>query len=227
VREGPLQPLGGGVVKWTRTYSKIPQSRRVFESFAWFVPGIGEQVTHPQVNINSAVNGSGTTTLALSDDPGADVGDVVQIVYRVTDQSGVFNLRTTSRTALAGTSGSSVVVALIQEPSGTITFQTLRKIEPGRNPFSHQVSSSLQIDYFLPGVSSGIASPFEIPIFEPIEILDGDGRVTQSFTASTSPTTAEWRTRVSNGDQVVAERSIIRQFMGNIYERTTRYVRAI
>jgi hypothetical protein len=89
------------------------------------------------------------------------------------------------------------------------------------------VGSVVQLDYYLPGVSTGITHPQDIPIIEPLSIIDDTGRETTSFTADTSPTLTEWRTKVANEEQVCAVRSIVRRWMGNIYERATRYVRAI
>jgi hypothetical protein len=35
VAEGPRQDMGGGVVKWTRTYAKVPDSHDEFESYSY------------------------------------------------------------------------------------------------------------------------------------------------------------------------------------------------
>lgn len=224
VRESQLEALGGGVVKWTRTYSRLPASRQVFESYSWIVPGIGSGAVYAPENIDSVSTAGGVTTITAGGDPTISVGDQCSISYTFTDGiTGTQYGRTVLRTALTGTSGGNVNVSVITEPGGTLTFQTIKKVEPGRAAEALEVGSMLQLDYFLPGVSAGVSTPFDIPIIEALEIYDGDGVKTSSFTASTSPTLAAWRTQVAAADNVCVTRSVVRRWLGNIYERTTRY----
>ena len=116
-----------------------------------------------------------------------------------------------------------IVVSLISEPGGTITYQTLKKVEPGRAPEALEVGSALQLDYFLPGVSAGIKTIFDIPIVSALEIYDGTGTKTNSFTSSTSPTVSWWRLQISYRAKVCVVRSVLRRWKGNIIERATRY----
>jgi len=227
VKESEPQPLGGGVIKWTRTYSRVPASRAIFESYSWTVPGIGTEAVYSDVNITGNSSAAGVTTLTTATSSTATVGDSVLISYTFTDGvTGTQYGRQILKGCLTGTSGTTIKVDLISEPGGTITYNTLRKIEPGRDPYTEEVWSKLQLDYFLPGVSAGIASPEDIPIIAPLDIYDNTGRRTTSFTSTTSPTLTNWRTRVANGELVCVVQSIPRRWMGNIYERATRYVRA-
>lgn len=223
VREGELSALGGGVVKWTRTYSRIPNSRQAWESYSWLVPGIGSGAIFTAQPVSSAANAAGVTTITCSGDTSAAVGDSVSISYTFTDgTTGTQYGRNVIRTVLAG-SGTVFDVALITEPGGTLTYNSARKIEPGRPAEALEVGSSLQLDYYLPGVSAGISTPFDIPIIDEIQIYDGDGVKTDSFTADTAPTIAEWRAQVAAGEKVCVVGSIVRRWKGNIYERATRY----
>lgn len=234
VQESQPEPMGA-IVQWTRTYSKIPPSRTIAESYAWSVPGIGTEAVYSPVNISSVshsgsanLTGSGSvTTITCATSPGVNVGDSVLISYTFTDSvTGSQYGRDVLRTALSGTSGTSVRVALISEPGGTMSFQTLRKVEPGRDPYVEEVWSRIQYDYYLPGVSAGIMLPEHIPTIEALDIYDNTGRRTTSFTADTTPSLATWRAQVASGALVCAVQSIPRRWMGNIYERATRYVRA-
>lgn len=223
VAESPRENIGG-LYKWTRTYARIPPSRQVFESYSWLVPGIGSGAIYAAQSISSATNAAGVTTIITSGSSGVALGDQASIAYTFTDaQTGTQYGRTVIRTALAGTSGTTIAVALIAEPGGTITYQTLKKVEPGRPAEAVEVSSSLQLDYFLPGVSPGVTTPFDIPRISALEIYDGDGVKVNSFTASTSPTLAAWRALVAARSQVCVVSSVIRRWQGNIYERSTRY----
>lgn len=227
VKESEPQPQGP-LFKWTRTYARIPASRQLFESYSWTVPGIGSEAVYSSVSISSNSSSSGVTTLTTGSSSTATVGDSVQVSYTFTDAvTGTQYGREVLRVCLTGTSGTTVKVALISEPGGTISYNTLKKVEPGRDPYTEEVGSLLQLDYFLPGVSSGIATVQDIPLLSPLIIYDNTGRQTTSFAATTSPTLATWRSQVASGAYVCVVRSIPRRWMGNIYERATRYVKAI
>lgn len=228
VSESALKAIGGGIVEWTRTYSRIPLSRQRFESYSWTVPGIGSEAVYSSVNISSTSSAAGVTTITTASSSTATVGDSVQVSYTFTDGvTGTQYGRSVLRICLTGTSGTTVKVDLIAEPGGTITYQTLKKVEPGRDPYTEEVGSLVQLDYFLPGVSAGIATVQDIPLVEPVTIYDNTGRQTTSFAATTSPTLATWRGYVAAETYICAVRSIPRRWMGNIYERATRYVKAI
>lgn len=223
VREGELQGLGGGLVKWTRTYSRMPISRQVFESYSWLVPGIGAGAVYASQAVSSVANSAGVTTITCAGDTTASSGDSLSINYTFTDGvTGTQYGRNVMRTMTGGT-GTAPEVALITEPGGTLTFNWAKKVEPGRPAEALEVGSVLQLDYYLPGVSAGIGTPFDIPVIDELQIYDGDGLKVDSFTADTSPTITEWRAQIAAGDRVCVVASIVRRWMGNIYERSTRY----
>lgn len=223
---GP-QPFGNSeVLKFTRTYSEVPPSRIIYESFDWYLPGVGsENPPGSLVNITDYSFNSNGTQLTLSADPGVIIGDTVQASYTVQTPTGQVT-RTVLRPVILDSSATDITVGLISEIY-PITFQTLRKVDPGRNPEARAVSSEIHFDYFLPGLSAGIATPNSIGIIDDLEIYDATGRKTPSFTETTSPTRAEWAAKVASRERVVVERSVIRRWMGNIYERATRYATAI
>jgi hypothetical protein len=196
----------------------------VYESYGWLVPGIGTEAVYADVNIASVTTGSGTTTLTTSTSSTAADGDSVSIAYTFTDSlTGTSYGRRVQRGCLSGTSGTTIVVDLISEPGGTITFQTLRKIEPGRAPETLEVQSQVQVDYWLPGVSAGVTTPLDIPVIAAMEIYDGDGRKANSFESDSTPTVATWRSQVATRALVCVVSSIVRPWLGPIYERRTRY----
>lgn len=226
VEEGPREDIGG-LLKWTRTYARIPPSRAVYESYSWTVPGIGSEAVYSDVNISANSSAAGVTTLTTSSSSTATVGDSVLIDYTFTDGvTGTQYGRKVLRTCLSGTSGTTVKVSVISEPGGTVTYNSLRKVQPGRDPKTEEVWSKLQMDYFLPGITTGVTAPEDIPVISALEIFDNTGRETTSFTATTSPTITAWRSTVAAGTWVAVVSSVPRRWMGNIYERATRYVRA-
>lgn len=222
VNEGPRDNLGG-FYKWQRTYARIPPSRQVFESYSWLVPGIGSGAVYAAQVISSVANAAGVTTITCAGDTTASSGDSLSINYTFTDGvTGTQYGRNVIRTMTGGT-GTAPEVALITEPGGTLTFNWAKKVEPGRPAEALEVGSVLQLDYYLPGVSAGISTPFDIPIIDELQIYDGDGLKVDSFTADTAPTITEWRAQIAAGDRVCVVASIVRRWMGNIYERSTRY----
>ena len=223
VREGELSALGGGVVKWTRTYARIPASREVFEGYSWLIPGIGTGALFGGQGITSATNAAGVTTLSCAGDTTAAIGDSVSISYTFVDGvTGTQYGRNVRRTVLSG-GGATLGVSIISEPNGTISYNSAKKIEPGRPAEALEVGSSLQFDYYLPGVSVGVATPFDIPVISELQIYDGDGIKVNAFAADTVPTITQWRASIADSEKVCVVASILRRWQGNIIERATRY----
>ena len=223
VREGELSALGGGVVKWTRTYARIPENREVFEGYSWLIPGIDTGLVFAAVAITSTSDELGVTTISCAGTTNAAIGDSVSISYTFVDiRTGTQYGRNVVRRVLSG-GGATLGVALIFEPGGSINYNTAKRIEPGRPAEALEVGSSLQFDYYLPGVSAGVASPFDIPVISELQIYDGDGIKVNVFTNDTVPTITQWRASIAAGEKVCVVASILRRWQGNIFERSTRY----
>jgi len=223
VGESELSALGGGVVKWTRTYARIPENREAFEGYSWLIPGIDTGLVFAEVAITSASDDLGVTTINCAGNTFAAVGDSVSISYTFVDiRTGTQYGRNVVRRVLSG-GGSTLGVALIFEPGGSINYNTAKRIEPGRPAEALEVGSSLQFDYYLPGVSAGVASPFDIPVISELQIYDGDGIKVNVFTNDTVPTITQWRASIAAGEKVCVVASIVRRWQGNIFERSTRY----
>ena len=97
-------------------------------------------------------------------------------------------------------------------------------VDNGRDPYTKVVMSKLARAYYLPGVSVGITTVDDITVLTPTQIVDQYGRNTEFLSTLTTPTTSTYE--ATEGTWVVAEPSVVRRWMGNIYERTTRYVLA-
>lgn len=66
VAESPLQDLGGGIVKWSRTYARIPATRYEYESYAYTFPGYVATLEQRLTTPWALPSGTFTAT----DDPG-------------------------------------------------------------------------------------------------------------------------------------------------------------
>jgi hypothetical protein len=223
--ESALRPLGGGLAEFTREYAKIPSGRRVPQSQGWKVPGLGsENPPGAFVGIDSASASSGQQTFQLDADPSVSAGGTVAIEYVVSTNTQQLNRRVMR--GVVSASSSSVTIASPVTDNLPISWLRLQSIEPGRDAEVHTVPSVIQFDYFLPGIN--VPSLEEIDILnEDTEIYDNTGRKTDTFTETTSPTLLEWRTKTSGEEMICCERSLLRVWKGNIYERQTRYTKAI
>jgi hypothetical protein len=231
VNEDGFQNLGGGVMKWTRTYATIPQSRRENETFAYTLPGITSEGLAERKIISSAAAAGVNLRLTTSAAHGFLTGNDVIITYQVCDPKVLsFRwLRQVAKEVLDVTAVDKFDVAMIYDivPWSLYIWDAAIANVFGRASFSMVVPSWLQYDYFLPGVSAGIASENDIPIYEPIRIIDSLGSVTDTYGPSTSPSTTEYRLMVKAGRMIVAEASSIKRWRGNIHERATRYIKAV
>lgn len=164
VKESPLEDLGGGIARWTRTYATIPASLDSFETFNYRFIGF---------------LGAGTPPYS-------------QYTVQVGDQ---------------------------------------------RDPFTKTVVARVTADYFLCATGETYETPTDIPVNEaqkytfdgqpnsPIEYLVDAG--TNPFATATEPTLPDYRDMVTDEDEIIAEDSTLERWMGNIYVRKTRRVKAL
>ena len=83
VEESPLQDVGGGVCKWTRTYSVIPESRTEFSSYSWLRPGLSSGNIYPIYPVVSGSNSGNTTVLTTTGNSGLSTGDFCLVHYKI------------------------------------------------------------------------------------------------------------------------------------------------
>lgn len=228
VAESTPIDLGGGMIRFTRTWSQIPPARTDFESFAYTFPGMSAGVVHPLVAVsgNTASTSGGVTTITTTGAHSISVGDSVRIHYNAFDSVQQYS-RYIIRTALTGTTGSTLKVDQITDTFNAQPFYffTVQLVELGRDPITETVSSKLTFDYFLAGVSSGVDSDYDIQIIVKPVIIDNEGLQTDTYSDTTSPSLADFRQQIADGEYVVAEDSVVRRWRGPILERVTRYVK--
>jgi hypothetical protein len=226
VAEGALQPMGGGVSKFTRTYAQVPASRTTGESYAMTFPGMTSAELRQQYAVSASVISGASTTLTVTPSiSDITAGDMVIIRYRFTDLGGIQYFRTAFRVATSA-SGTTLVIPSLSEPSttGTITFLTLIRRSESRAVLTQTVASYVQFDYFMPGLTSEIETIVDVPILTPLEIIDADGMTTDTVSSDTSPSLAEYIAQVNGQNLIVAEASSVTVWKGQILQRSTRFV---
>ena len=224
VNESALEPLGSDLVQFTRTFAEIPKTRVIGESYAWRRPGISGGTLSSTIAISASASSTGQTLLTLSTVSGLSVGDLVLVRYYVgwTD-SGSTVYRYAQRN-INDIVSSVIYVDLISDPMGTPRYEWALKYSQYRDAETMEVGSFVTLDYFLPGVSSNVSSFRNIPIIPRDIIRDSSGKETDLLANDSDPTQTAYLTDVKNQVLRVVVASTVRRWMGNIFERSTRYV---
>lgn len=227
VEEGPLTPMGAGIVKWTRTYAECPLPRDVWESYNWKMPGIATAGTSSLLVINAAASSQGgtVTTIVTTTNHGLAVNDYVSISYNAVIAAGFIQQSQLRKVLTQNGTNTFTVAKILDQIQVSGGVEQWRNVAVGltRVPILHTVASKTKVEYFEVG-GSAFKDPENIPIIETETILDSTGAETDTYSPTTVPTAAAYR--ALTGTWIVAENSIIRRWKGPIYERVTRHVRA-
>lgn len=229
VEESAKTHVGGGIVQFSREYAMLPKPRTTPRQMSYTFRGIGSDQVHTQVAISSASIASGAHTFICAADPSVSVGDRVLIRAIQTQYSaGIQTQFVTRRTAITGTSGTTVVVdpPVVVPGNSVLTFQFLQKVEDGRDPRTNAVTSFVDFSYYIPGVSAGITNALDIQAFEPELVIDATGTETLTYTDTTVPSRTTYLAHVAAGDLIVAEHTRIVRWKGDIFEASTPFVKA-
>lgn len=83
------------------------------------------------------------------------------------------------------------------------------------------IPSIVYYDYWIPGLN--VNSVEDIPLVQEFRVQDENGNETDILTEASTPTQTEYAALVSAGSYICVERSQVSRWMGNIFERRTRY----
>lgn len=226
VQESDIQPIAGGIGRWVRTYARVPHNRQIWESYAWHQPGLSPDVSPFNIAISGTpTNASGKTTITTQAVHGLQVDDGVIIRYNVKFNAETAEVtRAIFRKVLSVPTANSFTVDIITERA--TAWHNIAETG-GRSPTTRVVTSRVELDYFhCAGVGAQYPSPEKIPLLEPENIVNAAKEDTDTYSPTTTPTLDEYLARVNKQEWIIAEPSILRRWMGNIYERATRFVRA-
>lgn len=231
VEESPLTQVGPNLARWTRKFAKQPASRIEWEGYAWRRPGFTGETVNAQFVITASSNDSSgnlkitVTPLSGTTGHGLTTNDSVVIRYLAYIPGIGYTTRYNSRKVLSVQSSSTFTVAPIVDRVYSYT-----SVQPGgisRPVETIVVTSRLEVEYHhVGGIGDTFRSPLEIPISQPDPIISADNALTDSYGADTTPTVTSYLADVSAGTWIVAEATIIRRWLGNYYEVSTRKVRA-
>ena len=237
IKDSPISDIGNGVGRFTRTWSVMPgygekdYVRTTYESYAFTVPAFDTaQSAFYQFPVASSTLANGQHTLTVTtgaapfDALDIEIGKPATIFYTVTDPlNGQASGRQIVREALNVTTNT-ITVAVIQD-IGPITFTGVQRTDLVQPSYTKQVMSRVDEDYWVEGVNCNSVN--DIPIIEELQIIDNaTGGRTTTISDDTTPSLDTWYDYISAGTWIVVEPSVVREWRGKIYSRTTRYVRA-
>jgi hypothetical protein len=236
VKDSPIQDIGAGMGRFTRTWSILPgtndkgYSHAEYESFAWTVPARDTAqdgfYLFPQTSTTLS-NGIHTMTVATLPNPpwnalDIEAGKPITVHYRVTDSGNGQRLkREIFRKALSVTTNT-VTFDYVSD-IGPIEFLGVQRADINQPNYTKTVWSRIEYDYWIPGVNCD--SIEDVDIINELQIVDNNtgGRV-EYLSETTTPSIDDWLDAMSAYEWFVVEPSIIRRWQGNIYQRATRYI---
>lgn len=226
VRQGPLRDADGGQVTYERLFSTVPSQWSDPESFAFEFPAFPPGTPGTSFSATSIANSTPGTVIIGTNATGISVGDTVYAQVKYT-RAGVIYAQTFFGKATAASSGSSVSLPgtmLGSVGAASSVSGTVAETAAGRtNAESLTVGSRIVHDYALSSIAN---IDTDLPVSQQFRPLDNTGSTTASLSATSIPTASAYATMVVDGTEIVAESSVRRRYLGNIYVRSTRMVKA-
>lgn len=222
VAEDNQTDLGGGMMQWDRVYARVPTSWSEGEEFAYTFPAFIASASYGVDNTITSIQDSGSNYLVASG-LSFTTGDQVHISVSYVRDSITFFVGQYVR-VIGGTSGTNALVPGIFPGTGNFTSVAgvITKEAPARTTQKTDlVPSQIVHDYAL---TSTTALEANLPIIDEFTPVDATGADTTNLNTSTKPTAAAYAAMINSNTQLVAQDSVRRRWLGNIYERTTRFV---
>lgn len=225
--------IDGGLTRFDRQFANIPQPAvDPAGSEIFTFPGLPSTAgVGSIILINSASVSSGVITLNLASAHGMTTGDNFTFYiggYTTINGRNYYSSYRGNAECITGTTGS-IIKLYTYFPSGfTLTYGYVYPFASrGRKQVSRKSSTQFEYDYFLPGVSAGVATSQEISLpqrFEPY--YHTEGNTVQSLTSGTTPTNIEYN-EIVNSDGFLVLDAGVERWKGNIVRRTVKSIRAI
>lgn len=224
VAEEGFSDVGGGLMQWDRVYARIPSSWSEGEEFAYTFPAFISSATAGTDQPITSIQDSGSNYL-VSSGLSFNTGDQVHISVSYVRDSATYFVGQYVR-IIGGSSGSSALIPGILP--GTGVFSSVAGVITKEAPYrvlqkTDTVPSQLVYDYAL---TSTTAIDSNLPISKQFSPVDATGAETTILNTSTKPTAAAYASMINAGSLIVGQDSVRRRWIGNIYERATRYIPA-
>lgn len=226
VRQGPLRDADGGQVVYERLFSTVPSQWSDAESFAFEFPAFPPGTLGTIFNVTSIGPAGSGTVIIGTNATGISVGDNVYAQVKYT-RAGTVYQQSFFGPATAASSGVSVTlrgamlgsVGVASSVSGSVTETAIGRT----NAETLVVGSRIVNDYALSSIAN---LDTDLPISQQFRAIDSSGAITNSLSALTIPSNVAYFALVLDGTEIVAEGSVRRRYLGNIFVRSTRLVKA-
>lgn len=234
-------PIGGGMLQFTRTFSNIPETITTASGSAVVTfPGVfGGRTASALLTVTGLSMTAGTRGVKIT--TGSNHGLVandnidLNLSYQVGSDPFIHSIRGDFR-VLSTVGLDAIIVDIGHYWSGqvSLTLDSGELIEGdmSRESVSKNVSTSTRYDYILPGVTPGISSELDInmpPAFSVITRQSGESTSKTSdglaIVPITMPTTTEYLDMIENDKNIVIESSLS-EWAGNILIMKTKTCKA-
>lgn len=239
---------GGAVMTFTRQYGQLPgfnkssnKTRVEAESYVWTKPGINTiDDNHIFWYIDNSSNTNPTTSsvkLYTNIKNGSDrwVHDVTSqydyafVNYGMTDQStGQWKYHFYQSQVLDRGEDWIEVTKVPYSNSGVevdIWYDYFCRPRFKINPIQTVVNSTVEYDYWLPGLNCDSIDDISLP--EPWTIYDAVGNVTDIITEDSTPTLQAYNALVTAHTKIQVENATLKRWQGPIFERAIRYIKMV
>jgi hypothetical protein len=242
---GAIDHVDGELMRYEVYFNTVPNTHEEGETYSFRFPGFGGTYTPATKTITNMVLSGTSNAYSKSgtryvEAHGFAVGAFVteSLTFRVRYVGGterdvsfqqsvridsVFTNSYSARTSLPTWNGPIATGFLsVRFISGKVYTGGGTSL-PGRGAVSRVAHSRVTYTYFLPGVSDGIAALSDVTVLQPITFIGADGQETDTLSATTRPTQAEYQAAMAAGEEFVIESSYS-QWSGNIYRMMTRTI---
>lgn len=218
----------GGVTKWQRKWATVPASWSEYEETAYefpaYIVGVAFGTTFNVTNI--AVSGANIelTTNATN----ISAGDEVYLDLAFTRNSKSYRLTYTTP-CVSASSGASVTLYSQFPGSGAFTSVsgTVRKGQTGRTSPEQIVCSARVLHEY--ALTSDLSLGTDLPAIAAFQPVNSSGYKVSTLSTGTAtvPNSDAYLAMIKNGVELAVERSTRMRYLGNIWVRRTRFVKAV
>ena len=223
----------GVLITFDRQFANIPLSTiDPAGSEIFTFPGLpSTSGTGTRIDISNASVSSNVVTLSLASAHGMTSGDNFRYYIRgyVTRYGrDYYNNFYGNGVCTTGTTGSTIKLYTYLPDSFTFFYGSVYPFASrGRKQVSRKSSTQFEYDYFLPGVTAGIASSQQITLPQRFEAFRyTEGNTVETLDGATEPTNTEYNEIVDTDGFLVLDSGISR-WKGNIIRRSVKSIRAI
>jgi hypothetical protein len=235
---------GADLYEIERIYNEVPSPRQDYETYVYTYPGSNQSLFTGNSTVTLTGASYCTTTRELTwSSPTFAPGQKIRVFPTISaatfaTASGTLLVASTyvpaSPLNTVGASGDAISYSSSLFTNRSFSVTGLRAITvtasiTRRNPVQINALTRIETDFWLLGNGSlaSFSSPDQIGIAQQFQVVNAfTGEPQDYLQPNTSPSVAEYVELMAEGAEIVAAETLLQQWRGNIYQRSTRYVKA-